>query len=303
MKKTKKLVIFMATVALATTTAFASTIKINVNGNQVKSTVAPMAVNGTTLVPIRLVSEEMGAIVEWDATDKSILVRKGDIALYMQVGYKLLEVFNSTTGEEYTVTLSVAPQQTKGVTMVPLRAISEGLGCEIAYNNGVIDITASVEETYISTKNEVFLEKNLREKYSVCSTVAGDVNMYFWVYENIDRQADIPYDYEICGKLSEEEIEKLGNIFTNQPEKAQQIKAQLKAHMQKVANDLMANHPNVKFLGSYDLSYYEDITDEESYVYSFFCNWSNFTEDENGTYAGSKLSGFAWIPEWDVEVW
>lgn len=303
MKKAKKIVIFIATVILATTTAFASTIKINVNGNEVKSVVAPKVVNGTTLVPIRLVSEEMGAIVEWNAKDKSILVRKGEMALYMQIGYRILEVYNSTTGEDKIINLSVAPQQINGVTMVPLRAISEGLGCEITYSNGVIDVRASIEETYISTENEIFLEKNLKEKYSVCATSIGDVNMYFWVYENIDRRSDIPYDYEVCGKLSEEEIEKLSNSFYSQPEKAQEVKAQLKAHMQKVASDLIANHPNVKFLGSYDLSYYEDITDENSYVYSLYCNWINYTEDEDRTYAGSKLSGFAWVPEWDVEVW
>jgi len=303
MKKARKLVVFMAIVILATTTVFASTIKIYVNGNEVKSTVAPKVINGTTLVPIRLVSEEIGAIVEWDATDKSILVSKTNRALYMQIGYKQLEVYDAITGETKVINLSVAPQQVNGVTMVPLRAISEGLGCEIAYNNGVIDVTASVVETYISTENEVFIEKNLKKKYSVCATVIGNVNMYFWVYENIDRKSDMPYDYEIYGKLSEDEVEKLTNSFDNEPENAQEVKAQLKAHMQKIASDLMANHPNVKFVGAYDLSYYEDITDEESYVPSFYCNWCNYTEDEKGTYAGSKLNGFAWVSEWDVEVW
>ncbi len=49
-------------------------ISLEINGKKVTSPVAPMIVKGTTLVPIRVVSENLGAQVNWDGTTRTVKV-------------------------------------------------------------------------------------------------------------------------------------------------------------------------------------------------------------------------------------
>jgi outer membrane protein assembly factor BamB len=49
-------------------------IEANVNGKPVKMTVAPVIVNGRTYIPLRFVSENLGARVNWDSQEKKITI-------------------------------------------------------------------------------------------------------------------------------------------------------------------------------------------------------------------------------------
>src|SRR5574341_2256879 len=51
-----------------------------VNGRQVMLDVPAMAVRGRTLVPLRFVSEAMGARVDWDPTSQTVFVTSGGTA-------------------------------------------------------------------------------------------------------------------------------------------------------------------------------------------------------------------------------
>ncbi|WMT43620.1 copper amine oxidase N-terminal domain-containing protein [Paenibacillus sp. D2_2] len=43
-----------------------------INGSKKQADVSPIIVNGRTLVPLRLVSEQLGIMVKWDNKTKSI---------------------------------------------------------------------------------------------------------------------------------------------------------------------------------------------------------------------------------------
>jgi len=90
------------------------------------------ASSGRTLVPVRAISEGLGADVQWDAATRSVTI-------------DLLEldgphVVKMTTGAmAYTVDgtsawMDVAPVITGGRTFVPLRAVSEALGAQVDWN-------------------------------------------------------------------------------------------------------------------------------------------------------------------------
>ncbi|WP_085113690.1 copper amine oxidase N-terminal domain-containing protein [Thermoanaerobacterium sp. PSU-2] len=49
-------------------------IKLVINGQQVSTDVPPQIVNGTTLVPIRVISESLGAKVNWDGDTQTVTV-------------------------------------------------------------------------------------------------------------------------------------------------------------------------------------------------------------------------------------
>jgi hypothetical protein len=74
-KKRKVLVLVSLALALLLMGAAASqSIRLEINGKEVKSDVAPVIVDGRTLVPVRVVSETLGAKVAWDATTRTVKI-------------------------------------------------------------------------------------------------------------------------------------------------------------------------------------------------------------------------------------
>ena len=60
-----------------------------VGGQAYKLDVAPLLLNGTTYLPLRFVTEAMGAQVDWDAGLKRVTVQRGGQLLEMWVGRKI----------------------------------------------------------------------------------------------------------------------------------------------------------------------------------------------------------------------
>ncbi|MDD2421033.1 MAG: copper amine oxidase N-terminal domain-containing protein [Heliobacteriaceae bacterium] len=58
-------------------TAFAGNpIKLMINGQEIKPDVPPQIINGRTMVPIRWVTEALGANVEWDNSSNAVLINQ-----------------------------------------------------------------------------------------------------------------------------------------------------------------------------------------------------------------------------------
>ena len=102
---------------------------LDINNNKVEVEVAPyIAGEGTTLVPLRVISEAFGAEVTWDGETKTVTIIDGKTTIKVVIGSKTALV----NGEDKT--LEEAAELTgSGVTTVPLRFISETLGAEVGY--------------------------------------------------------------------------------------------------------------------------------------------------------------------------
>ena len=96
---------------------------------------------GTTLVPLRVITEAFGATVTWEDATQKITLDYPDVNIVLQIGNTVAEVNGRAE------TLSAAPVLSdNGVTMVPLRFISETFGAEVGYD----DATAAI--SVIKTK-------------------------------------------------------------------------------------------------------------------------------------------------------
>lgn len=74
-KKTGFLILIAITILLITGIAVASEpIAIIVNGSQIRSDVNPQIISGRTMVPIRVVSQALGADVNWDSKNNAVLI-------------------------------------------------------------------------------------------------------------------------------------------------------------------------------------------------------------------------------------
>ncbi|MDA3730376.1 family 10 glycosylhydrolase [Niameybacter massiliensis] len=111
------------------------TIKLIIKGKQVKPPVAPFIQNGTTLVPLRIISENLGAEVEWESESRSIIIQQDNNMMVLTIDSKKAMVNGKTE------TLLEAPQMVNGTTMVPIRFISEKLGAKVDWNSSSKIIT------------------------------------------------------------------------------------------------------------------------------------------------------------------
>lgn len=91
--------------------------------------------NNTNLVPLRTISEELGAKVDFNKENQKITVVYKDTTVEVAIGNKSARV-NGDKKE-----LQVAPQVVKGTTYIPIRFIGEALGGVVDYQKGTLKIS------------------------------------------------------------------------------------------------------------------------------------------------------------------
>lgn len=117
---------------------FAHTIQIQLDGKTLTTNVAPISKNGTTLVPIRLISENLGAKVDYDAVTKKISITSNATSIELFVHSTTAHINGKPTH------LTMAPEIVSNTTMVPIRFISENLNCKVEWDQAsqVVKITS-----------------------------------------------------------------------------------------------------------------------------------------------------------------
>jgi|GEM_PF-423249 len=97
------------------------------DARRIQFDVPPKMVEGSVLVPIRFVAEKMGAKLQLDGND--ITITKEDKVL------KLTRDSKKASFNGKAVTLAQPAMVDRGRTLVPLRAVSEGLGVKVEWDH------------------------------------------------------------------------------------------------------------------------------------------------------------------------
>lgn len=118
----------LITMKLESTTAL-------VDGKKVTLDVAPVIVNGRTLVPVRFISEALGAEVGWDGATRTATIALGDKKIELPLDSSTAIV----NGKK--IVMDVPATTMKGRTMVPIRFVSESLDLDVKFNNDTREIT------------------------------------------------------------------------------------------------------------------------------------------------------------------
>ncbi|WP_175532284.1 N-acetylmuramoyl-L-alanine amidase family protein [Paenibacillus sp. yr247] len=95
----------------------------------VSNEVQPRIVSGNTIVPVRIIVEEIGAKVSWDETTRKVTIVKNDVNIELVIDSKTALI----KGKKES--LEVAPVIEKGNTMLPLRFIGQFLGIEFKWDS------------------------------------------------------------------------------------------------------------------------------------------------------------------------
>ncbi|MDR6725183.1 uncharacterized lipoprotein YddW (UPF0748 family) [Paenibacillus amylolyticus] len=114
-------------------------IVINLDGQRLDSDVAPYIIPkvNVTMVPLRVISEGLGASVLWSQATRTVTIKKADSVISMTSGRQQATVDNTVVGLDASVELK------QGRVMVPIRFVSENLGIRVNWNQSeqVIDLT------------------------------------------------------------------------------------------------------------------------------------------------------------------
>ncbi|MBE7043526.1 MAG: copper amine oxidase N-terminal domain-containing protein [Ruminococcaceae bacterium] len=119
--------------------------------------VVPTIENDRTLVPIRFISESLGAEVTWDPETSSVIITQEDTTIEMQLGKK-----------EYTVNGEVKEMDAEATiirdrTMVPLRVISETFGKNVFWDPKGLIIISDEAPVWDSVEDEEIIDKIIEE--------------------------------------------------------------------------------------------------------------------------------------------
>lgn len=118
-------------------------IAVYMNGEPMAFEVPPQITQGTTLVPLRTIIEQLGFEVEWNNTAKHIKAYNSEmeVTIELTIGDPNIRSSNPLDGEE-TFQVTAAPCIVQGRTFVPLRVIAEATGYRVDWNpkTGRIDL-------------------------------------------------------------------------------------------------------------------------------------------------------------------
>jgi len=107
-----------------------SDVSVLVNGKEVHfpDQVPYINQDSRTMVPVRFISESLGAKVSWDNDNRMVIIEKGEDIIKLKIGENKADVNGKTVSFDTSAVLQ------NDRTMVPVRFISEALGAKVGWN-------------------------------------------------------------------------------------------------------------------------------------------------------------------------
>lgn len=112
------------------TFAAESNIQLYLNGKKLNPEAAPRKINSISMVPVRIISENLGAKVTWNQAEMKATVQKDDTLMQFTIGKKEA-IVNSKNVQLEEAPLLVAP----GTTLLPVRIVAENLGFQVDWDD------------------------------------------------------------------------------------------------------------------------------------------------------------------------
>lgn len=144
---------------------FAQSIDIVINNKKVETPDAPYIKEERTLVPLRLISENLGIKVDWDNTNRQVVLKKssGDILLPIQKDYYLVN------GQRVPTEISGEIKNDR--TFVPVKLIAELFDRNVGWDNNTKTVLINDKG---QTPAPVVKSTNTFEEAKVLRVVDGD---------------------------------------------------------------------------------------------------------------------------------
>jgi len=175
----------------------AQKITVKVDGKIINFDVEPYIDNGRTMVPIRFISEALGAKVDWNDTYKLVTITLGDMKVEQKIG-KTVAIVN---GQE--VNFDVPAVIKNGRTMVPVRFVSEALEANVEWEatTRTVIITTKKPEPVITPMPTPSNTSIVNEEYKELADMIRKV-----IELERNKEWDKVYEYLLPESLQEKGI-------------------------------------------------------------------------------------------------
>ena len=168
-------------------------IEVYLDGKKLIFDVPPVISNSRVMVPLRGISEAMGAQVMWESSGQAgvghvtLIMKKTETYAFLTVNDPLMTCGYHDDGSAVTgggsskeITLDAPPVLVNGRVLVPLRAVSEGLGANVVWDEKTRSVsiaspapsgayTAATGANDFAFKLSASLAKQAADKNMVCS--------------------------------------------------------------------------------------------------------------------------------------
>ncbi len=108
-------------------------VRITFNGKELESDVPAFVYKGRTMVPVRLISEKLNAVVEWDPQSGTVKISLNEQTVCLLIGSSLALINGKLVTLQDDVPVVVAKFRGIERVMVPLRFVSEQLGLNVGW--------------------------------------------------------------------------------------------------------------------------------------------------------------------------
>lgn len=179
-------------------------ISVYVDGERLTFDQPPIIEKNRTLVPLRAIFEALHAKVDWDGETRTVYAKRNATDVSLTVGMDVLYKNNKK------IALDVASQIVNNRTLVPLRAVSEALGCTVEWNGRrraviIEDNPGIVLENQASVRN---VQDNTNHNYTGVQNhyIYGEGNR-IWIVMAKEKTVEISaYDKNTYEKTDEMEL-------------------------------------------------------------------------------------------------
>ena len=182
----KKIVAFLLTlvICVGVIPVFANgEISVYQDNEKIQFDVAPLLVNGRTMVPMRAIFEKLGAVVYWDNNTRTAIAQKDNVNVSISIDDTTLY----KNGEP--IVLDVPAQLIGGRTLVPLRAVSEAFDCDVQWNGDTQTVNIYTNKNNAQIQEAVKILRNWVDvNYNKSQSGSGFV--YYKAYEQVIGNSD-----------------------------------------------------------------------------------------------------------------
>ncbi|MCM3173830.1 stalk domain-containing protein [Paenibacillus sp. MER 99-2] len=156
----------------------------------------PTNFKGNILVPLRGIFESLGANVTWNSSTQTVTAIREGRTIVLTIGSKIAYI------NGVAVTLSAKPQIINGVTMVPLRFVSEAFGGEVEWHGEAGSVTIFLNKPSIPTSAEseepaTGATKTTESGSSSTSPILNNIS------KGINTPSDIIFVIDVTGSMGE----------------------------------------------------------------------------------------------------
>ena len=124
-----------------------------VNGVPKTMDVSPVSINGRTMLPIRFAADPLGADTAWNGAENKVTVTMGAATIELWIGENRA-VINGASVQIDAENPDVKPLIINSRTMLPMRFVTEKLGCEVEWIPETSQIKVKYPGTWLDPQPE-----------------------------------------------------------------------------------------------------------------------------------------------------